>query len=166
VEALLSSAGADAPDLVALFGVGVPERAPAVLAVCVGPVTAAPLREHGVPVLTPARARLGALVKTVTDELPRRARRLSVAGDILELRGHAVLVGGELRLLAPAPMAVLGALAARPGRVVSRAELVTTLPRGYDGHAVEMAVARLRAGLGCPRYIETVIKRGYRLRTD
>jgi uroporphyrinogen-III synthase len=29
-----------------------------------------------------------------------------------------------------------------------------------------MAVARLRAGLGSPRYIETVIKRGYRLRTD
>jgi uroporphyrinogen-III synthase len=165
VDALLATAEADAPDLLALFGAGAPDRTPAVLAACVGPVTAAPLLGHGVPALTPGRARLGALVKAVTDELPRRARRVSVAGDILELRGHAVMVGGELRMLAPAPMAVLAALAAQPGRVVSRAELVSALPRG-DGHAVEMAVARLRAGLGCPRYIETVIKRGYRLRID
>ncbi len=114
----------------------------------------------------PERARLGALVKAVTDELPRRARRVTVAGAELELRGHAVLVGGEVRTLAPASMATLDALAARPGAVISRADLVAALPRGADGHAVDMAVARLRAALGSPRYIETVIKRGYRLRVD
>ncbi|WP_343950011.1 uroporphyrinogen-III synthase, partial [Spirilliplanes yamanashiensis] len=147
-------------------------RAPAELfgartvAACVGPVTAAPLLAAGVPALVPDRARLGALVKAVTDELPRRARRLRVAGTDLELRGHAVLVDGEPRTLAPASMATLAALADRPGAVISRAALVAALPRGADGHAVDMAVARLRAALGSPRYVETVIKRGYRLRVD
>ncbi|GAB3816970.1 hypothetical protein GCM10027605_66900 [Micromonospora zhanjiangensis] len=137
-----------------------------VLAACVGPVTAAPLRTAGVPTLVPERARLGALVRAVTDELPRRARRLPVAGTELELRGHAVLVDGAVRLLAPATMAILTALADRPGAVVSRADLAAALPRAADGHAVDMAVVRLRAALGSSRYVETVVKRGYRLRVD
>ncbi|MFC7546815.1 uroporphyrinogen-III synthase [Plantactinospora sp. GCM10030261] len=135
-----------------------------VLAACVGPVTAAPLRAAGVPALVPDRARLGALVRVVTEELPRRAQRLSVAGIELELRGHAVLVDGDVRVLAPATMAILAALAERPGAVISRADLATALPRAADNHAVDMAVVRLRAALGSSRYVETVIKRGYRLR--
>jgi uroporphyrinogen-III synthase len=134
-----------------------------VLAACVGPVTAAPLRRHNVPVVTPARARLSSLVRTIVDELPQRALSLEVAGHSLTLRGHAAIVDGELRPLAPAPMAVLRALAAVPGRVLSRAALLHALPRGADEHAVEMAVARLRAGLSAPGVIQTVVKRGYRL---
>ncbi|HEV8566066.1 MAG TPA: uroporphyrinogen-III synthase [Actinoplanes sp.] len=134
-----------------------------VLAACVGPVTAAPLRRYDVPVVTPARARLSALVRTIVDELPKRAVSLKVAGHSLTLRGHAAIVDGELRPLAPAPMAVLRALAAAPGRVLSRAALLRTLPRGADEHAVEMAVARLRAGLGAAGVVQTVVKRGYRL---
>ena len=137
-----------------------------VLAACVGPVTAAPLRRHDVPVVAPTRARLSALVRTVVDELPRRAVTLEVSGHRLTLRGHAAIVDGELRPLAPAPMAVLRALAATPGRVLSRAALLRTLPRGADEHAVEMAVARLRAGLGATGVVQTVVKRGYRLPTD
>ncbi|GAA3910935.1 uroporphyrinogen-III synthase [Actinoplanes auranticolor] len=134
-----------------------------VLTACVGPVTAAPLRRHDIPVVTPARARLSALVRTIVDELPRRALSLEVAGHKLTLRGHAAIVDGDLKPLAPAPMAVLRALAATPGRVLSRAALLRALPRGADEHAVEMAVARLRAGLGAPGVIQTVVKRGYRL---
>jgi uroporphyrinogen-III synthase len=92
--------------------------------------------------------------------------RLCVAGTVLEVRGHAVLIDGRLHTLAPASMAILGALADRPGAVVSRAQLAAALPRGDDGHAVDMAVARLRAALGSTRHVETVIKRGYRLRVD
>jgi uroporphyrinogen-III synthase len=133
-----------------------------VLAAGVGPVTAAPLRREGVPVSTPGRARLSALVRTIVDELPRRAVTLEVSGHTLTLRGHAAIVDGELRPLAPGPMAVLRALAASPGRVLSRAALLQALPRGADEHAVEMAVARLRAGLGVP-VVQTVVKRGYRI---
>ncbi|MEV6845592.1 uroporphyrinogen-III synthase [Actinoplanes sp. NPDC051411] len=134
-----------------------------VLAACVGPVTAAPLRRLDVPVVSPARARLSALVRTIVEELPKRALSLEVAGHSLTLRGHAAIVDGDLRPLAPAPMAVLRALAATPGRVLSRAALLHGLPRGADEHAVEMAVARLRAGLGSTGIVQTVVKRGYRL---
>jgi uroporphyrinogen-III synthase len=137
-----------------------------VLAACVGPVTAAPLRRHDIPVLAPARARLGAMVRTLVDELPQRAVNLKIGGHVLTLRGHAAVVDGELKPLAPAPMAVLRALASTPGRVLSRAALLRTLPRGADEHAVEMAVARLRAGLGTPGVVQTVVKRGYRLPVD
>ncbi|SDT71103.1 uroporphyrinogen-III synthase [Actinoplanes derwentensis] len=134
-----------------------------VMAACVGPVTSAPLRGQGIPVVTPGRARLSALVRTIVDELPKRAVSLQVSGHSLVLRGHAAVVDGELRPLAPAPMAVLRALATSPGRVLSRAALLQTLPRGADEHAVEMAVARLRAGLAVPGVIQTVVKRGYRI---
>jgi uroporphyrinogen-III synthase len=137
-----------------------------VLAACVGPVTAAPLRRHGVPVVAPVRARLGALVRTLVEELPPRAITLKVSGHTLTLRGHAAVLDGDLKTLAPAPMAVLRALAATPGRVLSRAALLRTLPRGADEHAVEMAVARLRAALGVPGLVQTVVKRGYRLPVD
>ncbi|HEY3688229.1 MAG TPA: uroporphyrinogen-III synthase [Streptosporangiaceae bacterium] len=43
-----------------------------VLAMCVGPVTAAPLRERGVPVVWPERARTAAMVRMLTEELPAR----------------------------------------------------------------------------------------------
>jgi uroporphyrinogen-III synthase len=134
-----------------------------VLAACVGPVTATPLRRRGVPVIAPARARPSALVRVIADELPKRALSLEVAGHELTLRGHAAIVDGKLRPLAPAPMAVLRALATAPGRVLSRAALLHALPRGADEHAVEMAVARLRAGLAVPGIVQTVVKRGYRL---
>lgn len=134
-----------------------------VLAACVGPVTAAPLRQHDIPVVEPPQARIGALVRVLVEELPPRARSLTIAGHRLTLRGYAAVVDGELRTLAPAQMAVLKALAAVPGRVLSRAALLRALPRGADGHAVEMAIARLRAALGDSRLVQTVIKRGYRL---
>jgi len=138
-----------------------------VLAVCVGPVTAAPLAELDVPTVQPQRSRLGAMVRTLEAEAPARARTLPVAGHWLELRGHAVLVDGDLRTPPPAGMALLRALARRPGRVVPRAQLLTALPGGgVDEHAVETAMARLRSALGQPRLVQTVVKRGYRLALD
>ncbi len=135
-----------------------------VLAACVGPVTAGPLMNRGVPTIQPERSRLGALVRTLAEELPARAPRWPVAGHLLELRGHAAVVDGELRAIPPTPMALLRMLTARPGRVVSRAELLAALPGGGDDeHAVETAVARLRSALGVPRLVQTVVKRGYRL---
>jgi len=156
VAALLRAAGPECDTVLTAFKTHV-------VAACVGPVTAAPLRGYDVPVVAPARARLSALVRTIVEELPKRAVTLEVAGHILTLRGHAAVVDGDLRVLAPASMAVLRALAAAPGRVLSRAALLHELPRGADEHAVEMAVARLRAGLGAPGIVQTVVKRGYRL---
>ncbi|GAA1186746.1 uroporphyrinogen-III synthase [Streptomyces hebeiensis] len=138
-----------------------------VLAACVGPVTALPLQAHGIDTLQPERFRLGPLVQVLCAELPARARTLPVAGHRVEIRGHAVLVDGDLRPVPPAGMALLHALSRRPGWVVSRAELLRVLPgAGRDEHAVETAMARLRTALGAPKLIHTVVKRGYRLALD
>jgi len=135
-----------------------------VLPVCVGPVTAAPLERAGVRTVRPARGRLGALVRELVEELPRRAAiTLRVAGHAVEVRGHAVVVDGVLASVAPAPLAILRLLAANPGRVRTRPELAAALPGGGDEHAVEMAVTRLRSALGDSRCVQTVVKRGYRL---
>uniref|UniRef100_A0AAU2VWD1 Uroporphyrinogen-III synthase n=1 Tax=Streptomyces sp. NBC_00008 TaxID=2903610 RepID=A0AAU2VWD1_9ACTN len=138
-----------------------------VVSVCVGPVTALPLQAHGLDTVQPERFRLGPLVQALCRELPSRARTLPIAGHRVEIRGHAVLVDDELRPVPPAGMALLHALARRPGWVVARAELLRALPgSGTDEHAVETAMARLRTALGAPRIVQTVVKRGYRLALD
>ncbi|MPZ66952.1 MAG: uroporphyrinogen-III synthase [Pseudonocardiaceae bacterium] len=134
-----------------------------VLPVCVGPIAAGPLAARDVVTVRPQRARIGGLVRALAEELPARAPRWPVAGHDLELRGHAVLVDGELRPVPPGPMALLRLLAARPGQVASRTELLAAMSGGDDEHAVETAVARLRTALGDPRLVQTVMKRGYRL---
>jgi len=140
-----------------------------VVPACVGPVTAEPLERLGVHTLQPERQRLGALVRVIAEELPgRRPATLEVGEHRLEIRGHAVMLDGQLIDIPPAPMAVLRALAEHPGRVLSRSQLVPRLPSGdaASEHAVEMAVTRLRSALGDRRYVQTVVKRGYRLRVD
>jgi uroporphyrinogen-III synthase len=141
-----------------------------VLATCVGPVTAAPFEMWGVPVVQPQRARLAAMVRTLELELPSRRAGTEIElrnGHRLLLHGDQVCVDGTDVRLSPAPMAILRALAAHPGRVVSRRELLADLPSGHAGseHAVEAAVARLRAA-GGPHLVQTVVKRGYRLPVD
>lgn len=138
-----------------------------VLPACVGPVTALPLEARDVPTFQPERFRLGPLVQVLARELPGRVRPLPVAGHRVEIRGHAVVVDGELHPVPPAGMALLRALARRPGWVVSRGDLLRVLPgAGKDEHAVETAMARLRVALAAPKLIQTVVKRGYRLALD
>jgi uroporphyrinogen-III synthase len=137
-----------------------------VLASCVGPVTAAAFEMWGVPSIFPDRSRLAAMVKQLELELPSRSDglQLQVGDRQLLLHGEVLLVDGNEVKLSPAPLAVLHALVVNPGHVVSRRELLASLPSGtaVSEHAVEMAVARLRAAIGT-RMIQTVVKRGYRL---
>ncbi|WP_308123740.1 uroporphyrinogen-III synthase [Modestobacter marinus] len=130
----------------------------------VGPVTAGLLTAAGVTAVQPARARLGALAREVVARLPERDPVVDCGRHRVQVRGHAVVLDGNLVELPPGSIAVLRALARRPGTVLSRADLLTELSGGQDGHAVEVAVARLRAALGAP-VVSTVVKRGYRLAT-
>lgn len=137
-----------------------------VIAFCVGPVTAGPLRACGIPTVQPDRSRLGSLLHCVAEQLPvRRRRTVHVGPHTLELRGHAVVLDGRLVELPPSPMGVLRALARQPGRVYRPEELLGGLkaPGAASPHAVEMAVTRLRALLGDAVVVQTVVKRGYRL---
>jgi uroporphyrinogen-III synthase len=135
-----------------------------VVVACVGPVCARPLVAEGVPSVLPERMRLGGMVRSLVEVLPERGRRLDVRGRDLEVRGHSAFLDGEPLDMGPGPLAVLRVLAAAEGRVVARAALLAALPGdSADSHAVETTVSRLRAALGDPTLVRTVVKRGYRL---
>jgi len=140
-----------------------------VIAACVGPVTAEAFAQWGIPVIQPARSRLGALAREIVVQLParRHGTRIDVGGRQLVLSGADVVIDGVGVRLSPAPYAVLAALAREPGRIVSRRELLGELPSGHAAseHAVEAAVARLRTAMGAD-VVRTVVKRGYRLAVD
>lgn len=138
-----------------------------VLCAAVGPVTASPLLRADLVVVQPERFRLGALVREVAEQLPRRAMVVTSAGHRLELRGQAVVVDDVLVALSAAAMTLLRALVVRPGQVLSRDVLGSLLPgESSEGHAVEMAIGRLRTALGDPAIVQTVVKRGYHLAID
>jgi uroporphyrinogen-III synthase len=132
-----------------------------VLAVAVGPVTGDSLRQFGVRrVVEPERARLGSMIRALSDRLEQRARVLDHDGVsrrwqgtvLIDDAGHETeLTRGEARLLA--------VLVDRAPTVVPKASLVE---QGADDHAAEAAVARLRAKLGpLGGGIRTVRRRGY-----
>jgi uroporphyrinogen-III synthase len=138
-----------------------------VLAACVGPVCARPFELRGVPAVWPERGRLGSLVREIVEQLPARRRPLKVNGRVLEVRGRGVVLDGAFVEIPPAPLAVLRALVARAGRVLSRGELLAALPGGSENaHVVEMAVSRLRSLTGEPNLVRTVVQRGYQVRLD
>ena len=108
-------------------------------------------------------ARLQALARRSNPARPPMLR----AGDVeLDPARHTVTRGGREVELTPKEFAVLEALMAAGGAVVSNDELVT---RVWDENAdpftnsVRMTVLRLRRKLGDPPIVETVKGAGYRV---
>lgn len=139
-----------------------------VLAACIGPVTGATLAAAGIDVAMPDEHRLDAFVRSIAEQVPaHRGRRFRAAGHDFDVRGHALVLDGEVRHLPATGMTLLRALAHRPGQVITRDRLLTLLPgERVTGHAVDVAMGRLRSALGDPAVIATVVKRGYRLALD
>lgn len=133
----------------------------------VGPVTAAPLEAVGLRPWVPDRFRMGALIKLVTDNLSRRQiRRVETSAGPIELRGRTMTLAGEELCLAPAAMLLFRALFDAGGAVVPREALARLLSQSGSSHALDMAVNRLRSALPSPDLVQTVVKRGYRLRVE
>ncbi len=138
---------------------------PGVVAAAVGPVTAKPLLEAGITPLVPERFRMGALIRLVCDHLAlNHVQALATRAGQVELRGRALRIDGIPVELAPAPMLLLRALLGAGGSVLSREELGNLLDHRGAEHALDMTVSRLRGSLPDPSLVETVVKRGYRLR--
>ena len=100
-------------------------------------------------------------------------RRVRPGGDVIrhgplavDLRTHRVMVSGAEVALTPKEFDILECLAADPGRVVTRQEI---LESAWDAHwygptkVLDVHVASLRRKLGDPGLIETVYGRGFRL---
>lgn len=135
------------------------------LLACVGPITAAPLHTANLRTTIADRGRLGSLARTVIAHFGGgKAPSLSTDAGLVEVRSGGVLVDGAFIPLSRSAAALIEALASAGGRVLSRAELGGVLPGAErNGHAVEVAVARLREALGGNELVHTVVKRGYRL---
>ena len=134
-----------------------------VTAAAVGPVCAGPLLEVGVEPLVPERYRLGALVRAVcTHAVEERTLVVPTRHGTLRLMSTGAALEGVFVPLSDAQVAVLRALAAHPGAVVSRGQLLSAVPGLETEHALEMVISRLRRILPAP-LVATVIKRGYRL---
>jgi two-component system, OmpR family, response regulator VanR len=108
-------------------------------------------------------ARLQALARRANPARPPRLR----AGDVeLDPARHTVTRAGREIELTPKEFAVLEALMAADGAVISNDELVE---RVWDENAdpftnsVRMTVLRLRRKLGAPPVVETVKGAGYRI---
>ena len=108
-------------------------------------------------------ARVGALVRRAQPVLPPVLRR----GDLeLDTARRRAWRAGRFLELSAKELGVLELLLAAGGRVVSSEEL---LERVWDenadpfSQAVKTTVSRLRAKLGDPPLIETVVHAGYRL---
>jgi DNA-binding response OmpR family regulator len=100
-------------------------------------------------------------------------RRVRPGGDVVrhgplvvDVRTRKVTVAGSYVLLTPKEFDILECLAADPGRVVTRQEILET---AWDAHwygptkVLDVHVASLRRKLGMPGLIETVYGRGFRL---
>jgi DNA-binding response OmpR family regulator len=100
-------------------------------------------------------------------------RRVRPGGDVIrhgplavDIRTHRVTVAGAEVALTPKEFDILECLAADPGRVVGRQEILET---AWDAHwygptkVLDVHVAALRRKLGVPGLIETVYGRGFRL---
>lgn len=138
----------------------------------VGPITAEPLRTAGFAPLIAERGRLGSLVRSVVTYYGGgSAPRLDTVAGVLELRSGGAILDGRFIALSRAGLAVLAALFAARGGVVTRSVLQCALPRsGQAGgntagssHALDVAIARVREALDAPGIIRTVVKRGYRI---
>jgi uroporphyrinogen-III synthase len=136
-----------------------------VLAMCVGPVCASTARESGfVRVLEPARARLGAMVHTLSTDVAAQRRATTVGDEAVWLDGVDAVIGGQVLALTARERAVLDRLAQRPGAVVPKAVLRDEIWGPDAGlHAVEVTVARLRERVEGHLEILALPRRGYRL---
>ena len=104
-------------------------------------------------------------------ERPRDVRALELPAGHVDLdRQEVVFADGQRATLSQREAELLRYLAANPGRVVSREELLSRVwglgPRTMETRTVDVHVARLRAKLrdqGDPPFLVTIRGKGYRL---
>ena len=138
-----------------------------VIAGCVGPVCGGAAVAVGIAdPCVPERARLGPLIRLVSDQLEGRAQHIVVRGRAVMIRGTLVMVGDRRIELTDREAGVLALLARRPRIVVTKQEMLRLIWRSAanDPHVVEVTVARLRRRLGdLGPAVVAVPRRGYLL---
>jgi two-component system alkaline phosphatase synthesis response regulator PhoP len=113
-------------------------------------------------------ARVRALLRR-SEVAPSTVQILRVADLVIDLEGHTVQRNEQTLELTPTEFGLLAALAAQPGRVFSRLQLLeASQGSAYEGYerTVDAHIKNLRAKIEPdpknPQYIETVFGVGYR----
>jgi DNA-binding response OmpR family regulator len=117
--------------------------------------------------VVPAVSRLGPLVRAVVDALFARTATVKLLSGEFVLAGTVVRVGDDRVELTDTEARLLATLAARPGAVHAKEELLRRVwgADADDTHVVEVTVGRLRRRLGeHGTAIAAVPRRGYALR--
>jgi DNA-binding response OmpR family regulator len=113
-------------------------------------------------------AELQARIRAVLRRIRPDGQLLRSGSLTVDVRTRRVSLAGRDIALTPKEFDILECLAADPGRVVSRQEILET---AWDSHwygptkVLDVHVAALRRKLGVPGLIETVYGRGFRLGT-
>ena len=121
-----------------------------------------------VGVVFPEQARVGLLVAKLTSTLAERSRQVRLGRVAVVLQGRLMVEEGrEPVMLSWRESQLLDLLLDQPGAVVTKATLADRMwgSGDLDLHRVEVAVGRLRKRLEPTAVgIETVVRRGYRVR--
>lgn len=134
---------------------------------CVGPVCADVAAKVGIEssrMVVPAAFRLGPLVRVVADELVRMVVTVELGGGTLSIAGNRVALGDQEVVLSDLDARLLAALASPAGSLRTKADLATVVWRDAhtDPHAIEAAIARLRARLQpLGLRVDVLRRRGY-----
>jgi DNA-binding response OmpR family regulator len=116
-------------------------------------------------------ARVDAVLRR-SPERPLEVQRVCFPGGVADLERSEVTFTDSTRgELSEREREILRYLAANPGRVISRDELLQRVwqcdPRGLETRTIDMHVARLREKLrddaGQPQVVQTVRGKGYRM---
>ncbi len=124
------------------------------------------LPESRLTVSTPTRADWTAdeSADWTADESAGRTADESADGLRLDSRSRSAIAGGQPIPLTATEFAVLAAMADRPGRVLSRRQLLAAAGREAAGdRAADVYIAQLRAKIGPAAVIRTVRGSGYAL---
>ena len=111
-------------------------------------------------------AELQARIRAVLRRVKPDSEVITHGGLAIDTRTRRVTVSGHEIALTPKEFDILEVLAADPGRVVTRQEI---LEAAWDAHwygptkVLDVHIAALRKKLGSPGLIETVYSRGFRL---
>ena len=138
-----------------------------VLTVMVGPVCAEAARILGFNTpITPAKWRLGPMIRTLSDSLLATRLQITMAGLPVLISGTSLVFEGRSIALSRRETDVLRTLVTRSPGYTTKRELHLRIWGGAgDDHVVEVTVGRLRRKLGIPgSAIITTARRGYSLR--
>jgi uroporphyrinogen-III synthase len=140
----------------------------------IGPYCANAARRVGLDaIVEPTAARLGSMVRALTERLTDERlvvrdgnRTMAVQGRAVEM--HEPGEGKHTVWLATRERWLLDGLLRRPGAVVTRTELGRAVwGAAADDHLLDVTVARLRRRLGSAgSVVDTVPKRGYRMKGE